>query len=34
MKEAIKQDTSLQDMLRDVTIGQANKGNKLGIMKY
>lgn len=34
MKEAIKQDTSLQDMLRDVTIGQMKKGNKLGMMKY
>ena len=34
MKEAIKQDTSLQDMLRDVAIGQMKKGNKLGIMKY
>lgn len=34
MKEAIKQDTSLQDMLRDITIGQMKKGNKLGMMKY
>lgn len=34
MKEAIKQDTSLQNLMRDVTIGQMNKGNKLGIMKY
>lgn len=34
MKEAIKHDTSLQDMLRDVTIGQMKKGNKLGMMKY
>lgn len=34
MKEAIKQDTSLQNMLRDITIGQMKKGNKLGMMKY
>ena len=34
MKEAIKQDTSLQNLMRDVTIGQMKKGNKLGMMKY
>ena len=34
MKEAIKQDTSLQNLMCDVTIGQMKKGNKLGIMKY
>ena len=34
MKEAIKHDTSLQDMLCDITIGQMKKGNKLGMMKY
>ncbi|MBU5479355.1 hypothetical protein KQI69_09070 [Eubacterium sp. MSJ-13] len=34
MKEAIKKDTSLQNLMRDVTIGQMKKGNKLGMMKY
>lgn len=34
MKEAIKQDTSLQNLMRDVTIGQMKKGNKLGMMKF
>lgn len=34
MKEAIKHDTSLQDILCDITIGQMKKGNKLGMMKY